>query len=268
MTRHTTPANRLKTRLPWFVIAFAMSISLLDDFQSIGVAKTILVAAALSGLFQVIFDPLLASWRRNFRTPLFLPHSLVFCALMAGWSLLGLVLPQAYSLAQSSTVSNRTLTLLKSVDLITFELVTQVGLSWFLGVLTCLWVRRRCASETVKAQISPYRLSLSLLCLVPVTAFSGWLLQLWWYGSQLDSGLRSFCTNGGYGDTKVCAIFVSAIAEIDAPAYRSDPDAPRPICAAAISEMPQRTELLKWPERAAVNDRWRQYRESKDLRGI
>lgn len=91
-------------------------------------------------------------------------------------------------------------------------------------------------------------------------------LYLWWCGSQLEPDLREFCRREGDGDTTVYAEFRAAIDQVDGPAYLSDPDEPRPICAYAIREMPPLPELLKWPKRAEINARWCRYRAATSQR--
>lgn len=263
MIAENTPAPQPKPSIwaPALVIAFGMSLGLLGDGQFTALARTFIVAATLASTFQLLFEPLLAPWRRSCRSPLFLPYSLAACALMVGWSMLVLVLPQAWNLAQNSRLTEPTLILLKGVDVVTLDLITQVGLSWFLGLVACLWARRRCVSGAVgDRKPSPWRFFLGVLASLPIVVFSGWLLHLWWCGSQLEPDLREFCRRGGDGDTTVHAEFRSAIDEVDAPAYLSDPDEPRLICAYAIREMPQLPELLKWPKRAEINARWWRYR--------
>lgn len=245
---------------PAFVVAAGMSSGLLRGGWPASVVSTLSVAGALAGLFVFLFDPLLGPWRRSCRGPLFLPLSMAVCAFMVGWSLLGLTLPQMLDYIRLPKLSEPGPSLLKILDQVTTELTTQAGISWFLGLLACLWSRRNCGFGPAKASTSCRRVALALPCSLPVVMFSCWLLNLWWCGSSLDPELVAFCNRRGRPEAAARSYFLGAIDDIDDVDYEHDPDAPRPICAWAIREMPPLPDLLQWPKRAKVNAGWDRYR--------
>ena len=249
--------------MPPSVVALGMCVGLIGDGGWLELCGTLAAAAALAGLFHLLFTPLLEPLRRYCHGLLFMPFSAVVCAFMVGWCLLCLCAPVAWTLKQTSGYCERPTLLLKSIDLVTVDLPIQAGLSWFLGILACLWARRRCGQCTTRSSVSIWRLVVGPLVIYPVVIFSGWLLHLWWVGGQLDPELLAFCRRGGDGDVVACQEFQRDICWSACKQYEADPSAPRPICPSAIGYMSRLPELLQWPRRAEVNARWDRYRKAR-----
>ncbi len=251
----TQRAKELSAAWPTVVIVLILSLRRLELGWLLGPLCIAWLTATLGSLFVVLFDPMLSVWKRSHRSPLYLPYSMALCAFITGWSLLALALPHYLILTEASPETSHETAMMKSLDKTTFELVTQVGLGWFLGVVACLLARRGCALYAPVRPAALWRDSLALLIAPTIVFFSAWLGYLWWNGSQLDPDLLR--VHGQLRISNPDAPLVDAVKRVD---WRGDlvtSYEPRSICGHSLSDIPPVPELLKWPKRARLNARWR-----------
>lgn len=237
---------------PTVVIVFILNLRLLESGWPV---DPLCIALTLSSLFVLLFDPTLTVWKRSHRSPLYLPYSMALCGFIVGWVLLTLSIFDLLTSREDARSADAELALLWSLNRLTYNLVIQVGLGWLAAVLLCLWIRRGLSPTVCVQPAQPWRQGLLLLFGPTVLVYSGWLFQLWWCGSQLAPDLLRHYQQ--LRTTNPEARVVEAVRDIDRRDYRAEPDAPRPICASAVADMPPAPEILKWPKRARLNARWR-----------